>query len=144
MCFAIACFFSVCCNKTDPAPDYVPATYGEMFAALNLQFNVTYHYVERVNNSETGNKGTIKFSLFDTSMTETFNSVVTKDHFRLDSMKAYSAKFESLGFSRYNTTQSRFINSARETISFVENKTMVSFGVTTNGSYYFHQYILSR
>lgn len=142
--FVLVCLFSVCCSKKDPAPAYVPATYGEMFTALNLQFNVTYNYVERVNNSETGNKGTIKFSLSDTSMTETFNSVVTKDHFRLDSLKAYSAKFESLGFKRYNTTQSLFINSASETISFVNNQTMVSFGVTTNGSYYFHQYILSR
>lgn len=143
MCLVIA-FFSLSCNKTDPAPDYVPTTYQEMFAALNLQFNVTYKYVERINNFETGNKGTIKFSIFDTSMTETFNSIVTKDHFRLDSMKAYSAKFESLGFGRYNATQSVFINSARQTISFVENQAMVSFGITTNGSYYFHQYLLSR
>src|SRR5688572_28884844 len=128
MCFVIACFFSICCNKTDLAPDYAPATYTEMFAALNLQFDVSYKYVERINNFETGNKGTIRFSLSDTSMTETFNSIITKDRFRLDSMKAYSAKFESLGFGKYNTTKSVFINSARETISFVENQAMVSFG----------------
>ena len=111
---------------------------------MNLQFNVIYNYVERINNLETGNKGTIKFSLSDTSMTETFNSKVTKDHFRLDSMQAYSAKFENLGFNRYHASESVFINSARQRISFVNGQAMVSFGLTTDGSYYFYQYLLAR
>jgi hypothetical protein len=132
------------CNKENPAPDHVPSSYEEMFAALNLQFGVTYQYVERINNFETGNKGTIKFSLSDTSMTETFNSVVTKDRFRLDSMKAYSAKFESLGFNKYHPSESVFINSVRQTISFVNSQSMVSYNVTTNGSFYFYQYLLSK
>ena len=140
----IACMISISCNKGNPAPDLIPATYEEMFAAMNLEFNVTYNYVERINNLETGNKGTIKFSLSDTSMTETFNSRVTKDRFRLDSMQAYSAKFENFGFNRYNASESVFINSARERISFVNGHAMVSFGITTSGSYYFYQYLLAR
>jgi hypothetical protein len=140
----IACLISISCNKGNPSPEYVPSSYQEMFAALHLQFGVTYNYVEWINNSETGNKGTIKFSLSDTSMTETFNSIITKDRFRLDSMKAYSAKFESLGFNKYNPTESVFINSVRQTISFVNSQSMVSFGVTTNGSFYFYQYLLSK
>ncbi|HET9278019.1 MAG TPA: hypothetical protein VFN95_07520 [Flavitalea sp.] len=138
------CVLPICCTKADPKPDKIPSNYEEMFEALHLQFNTTYKYVERINNSETGNHGTIKFSLSDTSMVETFNSRVTKDHFRLDSMMAYSAKFESLGFNKYNATQSVFINSARQSISFVDSLSMVSFGVTTNGSYYYYQYLLSK
>jgi len=77
-------------------------------------------------------------------MVETYNSNVTKDYFRLDSMKAYSAKFESLGRNKYNVNDCLFINTAWQTISYVNGSSMVSFGITTNGSYYFYQYLLYR
>lgn len=143
-CVIIFCFFSLCCTKKSTAPEYIPSTYQDMFIALNLQFDVTYKYVERINNSESGNSGTIKFSLRDTSMTESFNSKVTKDFFRLDSMQAYSAKFENLGFNKYSASESVFINSARQTISFVNGRAMVSFGLQRGGSYYFYQYLFSK
>ena len=133
------------CNKPTTTPnDFVPANYSEMFKALNLQFNVTYNYVEMINNHATGNKGTIRFSITDTSMVETYNARTTKDYFRLDSLKPYSAKFESLGMNKYNITQSLFINNARENISFVNGSSMVSFGTVDNGSFYFYQYLLFK
>ena len=118
--------------------------YVEMFDALKLQFNVTYQYIETVNSQSTGRKGTVRFLLSDTSMVETFNSYVTKDRFRLDSLKAYSAKFENLGRNKYSPSTSVFINNAWQTISHVNDSSMVSFGVTTNGSYYFYKYTLTR
>ena len=95
-------------------------------------------------NIETGKNGTIRFSLSDTSMIENFNGKVTKDYFRLDSMKTYSAIFVNQGEKKYNVNESLFINTARETISFVNGNSMVSFGVTVNGNYFFYQYVFSK
>lgn len=139
----ICCCFS--CNKeTTVKKDIIPANYQQMFDALKLRFNVNYNYVELINNYQTGNKGTIQFSLTDTSMTETYNSNVTKDQFRLDSFKVYSSNFESLGRNKYNTAKSLFINNAWKSISIVDGIRMVSFGTISNGSYYFYQYLLSE
>ena len=132
------------CKKNEAPPEQLPGNYVEMFNALNLQFNTTYKYVERINNFETGRNGTIRFSLSDTSMVENFNGKITKDYFRLDSMKTYSAIFVNHGEKKYNVNESLFINTARETISFVNGNSMVSFGVTVNGSYYFYQYLFSK
>ncbi len=115
-----------------------------MFDALKLKFDVNYNYIELINNYQTGNKGTIQFSLTDTSMVETYNSNFTKDQFRLDSFNIYSSNFESLGRNKYNATKSLFINNAWKSISIVDGVRMVSFGTTSNGSYYFYQYLLSE
>ncbi len=143
MIFLSVTFFCFSCNKESAVKnDKIPGDYEEMFAALNLQFNVTYNYTEMINNNLSGNKGTVKFLLADTSMIETYKSNITKDYFRLDSFKAYSSKFESLGRNKYNVNNSLFINNAWQNISFVNGVRMVSFGTTNNGSYYFYQYLL--
>ncbi len=139
----IFCSFS--CNKETAAKnDILPGNYQEMFDALKLKFNVNYNYIETINNYQTGNNGTIQFSLADTSMIETYNSNITKDYFRLDSFKAYSADFENFGRNKYNASRSKFINNAWKSISIVNGVRMVSFGTTSNGSYYFYQYLLSE
>jgi hypothetical protein len=143
--FSAIFFYCFSCNKENVSKqDEIPGDYEEMFEALNLQFNVTYNYVEMINNYQTGNKGIIKFSLADTSMIETYNSTITKDYFRLDSFKTYSSTFESLGRNKYNVNNSVFINNAWKSISIVNGVRMVSFGTTSNGSYYFYQYLLSE
>jgi hypothetical protein len=122
----------------------VPNNYKEMFTALKIDFNTTYSYTELINNKVTGNKGTIKFSLIDTSFTEDFNSAITKDQFRLDSFKTYTCTFKNLGINRYPSNQSVLINNARRTLSFVNGRTMISFDSITNGSYYYYQYIIKE
>ena len=140
----LICYF-LSCNKVDPVQqDFIPINYTEMFAALNLQFDVLYNYVELINNQPTGNRGTIKFILTDTSMVESYNSQTTKDYFRLDSLKSNSAKFESWGRNKYSANNSCFINNAWQSISYVNGSSMVSFGTTSGGSYYFYQYLLFR
>ncbi len=138
-------FYCFSCNKeTNLKEDVIPGNYQEMFDALKLKFNVNYNYIETINNYQTGNNGTIQFSLADTSMIETYNSNITKDYFRLDSFKAYSADFENFGRNKYNASRSKFINNAWKSISIVNGVRMVSFGTTSNGSYYFYQYLLSE
>ena len=112
--------------------------------ALNLRFNKDYHYREVINNTETGNKGKIRFSLTDTSVAETFSGYIVKDKFRLDSFKAYSCQFESMGRKKYNTNISRFINNANKNISFIDGLMMVSFDSIENGSYYYYQYLITE
>ena len=136
--------YGLSCKKEPIIQEKLPGNYEEMFAALKLQFNVTYNYVETINNYATGNRGTVRFILLDTSMVETYNSFVTKDRFRLDSLKAYSAKFENFGKNKYSVNTSVFINNAWQNISHVNDTSMVSFGITTNGSYYFYKYALFR
>ena len=137
--------FLYSCNKSPQTKEEVlPGNYNEMFKALNLQFNRDYSYTERVNNAETGNKGKIRFSLMDTSITETFNGYIVHDKFRLDSFKAYSCRFESFGRKKYNTNITRFINNATQNISFVNGSKMISFDSIENGSYYFYQYIIKE
>jgi len=70
------CFLSSCFKNSGKTEEVLPMTYTEMFTALNLQQNKEYHYTEVVNNTETGNKGKIRFSLTDTSITETFNGYI--------------------------------------------------------------------
>ncbi len=142
--FSVIIFCFSCNKETALKKDIIPANYQEMFDALKLQFNVTYNYIELINNYQTGNKGTIQFSLTDTSMVETYNSSITKDQFRLDSFNIYSSKFESLGRNKYSANKSLFINNAWKSISIVDGVRMVSFGTTSNGSYYFYQYLLSE
>ncbi len=142
--FSVIIFCFSCNKETTVKKDIIPANYQQMFDALKLKFDVNYNYIEIINNYQTGNNGTIQFSLADTSMIETYNSIVTKDYFRLDSFKAYSSDFVNLGRNKYNATQSKFINNAWKNISIVEGVRMVSFGTTSNGSYYFYQYLLSE
>lgn len=136
----------VACSKelTFPTEDEQPDNYAEMFKALKLEQEVTYNYVELINNSPTGNKGTIKFSLADTSMTETYNNYTIKDHFLLDSLQPYTCKFVNMGLKGYNVHKSVFINNAQQTLSYVNGATMVSFGMVENGSYYYYQYIIKK
>ncbi|RYZ30628.1 MAG: hypothetical protein EOO10_02180 [Chitinophagaceae bacterium] len=140
--FFFGCLLSSCYKNSGKTEEVLPTTYTEMFTALNLQQNKEYSYIERVNNAETGNKGKIRFSLSDTSMTETFNGYIVKDKFRLDSFKAYSCQFESLGRKKYNTNISRFINNASKDVSYVNGLMMVNFDSIENGSYYYYQYII--
>lgn len=142
--FFFGCLLSACFKNSGKTEEVLPMTYTEMFTALNLQQNKEYHYTEMVNNAETGNKGKIRFSLTDTSITETFNGYIVKDRFRLDSFKAYSCRFESLGRKKYNTSISRFINNAYQNISNVNGVMMVSFDSIENGSYFFYQYIIKE
>ncbi|HVE61811.1 MAG TPA: hypothetical protein VNA26_08325 [Chitinophagaceae bacterium] len=143
--FSVIIFCCFSCNKeTDLKKDILPGNYQEMFDALKLKFNVSYNYIEMVNNYQTGNNGTITFSLADTSMTEVYRSNVTKDYFRLDSFQVYSSNFENLGRNKYDASKSKFINNAWKSISIVDGVRMVSFGTTANGSYYFYQYLLSE
>ena len=135
--FSVIIFCFSCNKETALKKDIIPGNYQEMFDALKLQFNVTYNYIELINNYQTGNKGTIQFSLTDTSMVETYNSNITKDQFRLDSFKAYSSDFVNLGRNKYSATKSLFINNAWKSISIVDGVRMVSFGTISNGSYFF-------
>ena len=136
------CLLCSCTKEPQDNQDVLPQNYGEMFRTLNLQLNKEYSFVEKINNAETGNKGKVRFSLKDTSITETFGTYTTKDHFRLDSLKAYSCQFQNLGNKKYNRNTSVFINNARKTLSAVNGLTMVSFDSIENGSYYYYQYII--
>ena len=142
--FLFVSFLCFCSKEPQQNEKNLPNTYGEMFKALNLNFNRDYNYTERINNAETGNKGKIRFSLTDTSITETFNGYIVKDHFRIDSFKAYSCQFKSLGQKKYNPNISRFINNAAKNLSYVNGLMMVSFDSIENGSYYFYQYIIKE
>ena len=144
--FALLIAYLLCsCNKpAQQTEENLPKNYSEMFAALRLQFNKEYNYVERVNNAETGHKGKIRFALTDTSISETYNGYIVKDYFRLDSFKAYSCQFKNLGLKKHNPNISRFINNANTNISFVNGSMMVSFDSIENGSYYFYQYIIKE
>jgi hypothetical protein len=136
-------FFS--CNKgSTEAENQPPANYMAMLKAVQLQIDVPYQYVEMVNNKATGSKGTIQFSLRDTTMTETYNSTITKDRFRLANFMTYSCDFESLGRGRYNNQDSRLINHGRRTLSRVNGQTMISFDSISNGSYYYYQYLINK
>lgn len=145
--FSILMLLCCClgCSKEIKFPEKVyPKDYQEMFEAVKLKFDITYNYVEMINNSYTGNRGTVRFSLSDTSITETFNTYTTKDYFSLDSLEGYTCKFINKGLNRHAANKSVFINNARQTLSYVNNVTMVSFSTISNGSYYYHQYILSH
>ncbi len=137
--------FCLSCNKPNPGKEKAISTnYEEMFAELKIEFNTNYKYTEIINNRATGNSGIIKFSLPDTSFTEVFNSVVTKDYFRLDSFQAYTCRFQNFGRDKYPSNQSLLINNARRQLSFVNGRTMISFDSISNGSYYFYQYIIKE
>ena len=142
--FLLLCIFCSCTKEPVQTEEVLPKTYGEMFKALNLRFSKDYSYIERINNTETGNKGRIRFSLSDTSIMESFNGYIVKDHFRLDSFQAYSCQFINLGSKKYNTNISRFINNANKNLSFVNGSLMVSFDSIENGSYYYYQYIIKE
>lgn len=137
--------FCFACNKPNSAEEKpISTNYEEMFAELKIKFNTPYKYTEIINNRATGNSGTIKFSLADTSFTEIFNSIVTKDYFRLDSFQAYTCRFLNFGRDKYPINQSLLINNARRQLSFVNGRTMISFDSISNGSYYFYQYIIKE
>ena len=143
--FLLILFCCAGCSKEVKFPEKQrPKGYEEMFEAVKLQSDVTYTYKEMINNSYTGNRGTIRFSLSDTSMTETYNNNTTKSYFLLDSLDAYTCKFINKGLNSYDVNRSIFINNARENLSYVNNTTMVSYSTILNGSYYYHQFILSR
>jgi hypothetical protein len=140
----LAILFFSCYKAPDIQEPDLPKNYQEMFERLKIQPNVSYRYIESINNKETGNEGLIRFSLKDSSMEETFNNVVTKDYFRLDSFQHYTSKFESFGLNKYNRVQSTFINKAQQKISHVNGVTMVSFNSIENGSYYYYQYLIVK
>jgi hypothetical protein len=139
----ILSFFS-CYKDSTNAETPPPANYMAMLKAVKLQTEIPYQYVEMVNNKATGSKGTILFSLRDTTMTETYNSTITKDRFRLNNFLAYSCGFESLGRGKYSNQDSRLINHGRRTLSHVNGQTMISFDSISNGSYYYYQYIITK
>lgn len=135
--------YCLSCNKSSTeVKNNNPINYQEMFDALKIASDIQYQYTEVINNKPSGRSGTLVFSLKDTSITETYNSTVIKDYFRLDSLQAYVCKFENLGRNKYKNGESLFINNARKAISFVNGKTMVSFDSISNGSYYFYQYLI--
>jgi hypothetical protein len=146
MSFFLAVVFALAaCNKDLQYghEDKGPRNYEEMFKAVNLVPGVTYTYAEMVNNSPSGKKGTIRFLLNDLSMTETYNSYTTRDHFALDSFQLYGCRFLNKGLGKHDSNKTVFINNAQTKLSRVNNVTMVSFDKLENGSYYYYQYIIS-
>lgn len=121
----------------------VPETYEAMFTALKLKADIPYVYEEVINNQPTGKKGTVVFSLKDTTMTETFNLSTTKEKFRLENFGPYSCNFVNPGVDLHPVNTSVFINRARQTISYVNGRTFISFSYIDRGSYYFNQFILT-
>jgi hypothetical protein len=135
LCSILLIIFS--CNKSDIPIEELPVNYTEMFKKLNLEPGISYKYTEIINNTPTGKEGLILFSLSDTTMLESFNNHTIIEHFRLDSLQQYTCRFENMGYNKYNPVQSTFINNAQQKISYINGKTIVSFSLIENGSFYF-------
>lgn len=143
--FLATVLYCLSCNKSSPdVKNKNPINYQEMFEALKIESDIQYNYIEVINNNPSGRSGTIVFSLKDSSITESYNSTVIKDYFRLDSLQTYVCKFENLGRNKYKNEESLFINNARKAISFVNGKTMISFDSISNGSYYYYQFLINK
>lgn len=142
--YLVILFFCFSCNKQPVNGNKKPGNYLEMFEALKIEADVPYHYVEVINNQQTGQSGTIVLSLKDTSITEFYNSNTIKDHFKLDSFQAYACNLVNYGRNKYKNNECLFINNARKAISHVNGRTMISFDSISNGSYYYFQYLITR
>jgi hypothetical protein len=142
--FLAVIFFCFSCTKSSVDSKERPSNYQEMFKALKIETDVQYNYTEVINNRLTGHSGTIILSLKDTSITESYNSNIIKDHFRLDSFQAYTCKLVNFGRNKYKNNECLFINNARKAISFVNGTTMISFDSISNGSYFYYQYLITK
>jgi hypothetical protein len=127
-------------SKTESPKD--PTNYSEMFSALGLQFNKEYRFEEWHTYSENGTgweftnrSGTIQFNITDTSMIENYKGYIMKDGFRLSNFSADHCSFENLGYKKYDTAKSVFINTAWQNLRIYQGQAYVGWATKYGGVY---------